>query len=680
MNITNATGLLKPGTRDLWGISLRSLVVLLLSLPVWSQEHSPDLTTQSVEDLMNVEVTSASKKEQKMSQVASAMFVITPEDIRRSGATNIPDLLRMVPGLDVAQINSNTWAISARGFNHELGDKLLVLVDGRTVYSPTNAGVTWDAQDVPLEDIERIEVIRGPGGTVWGANAVNGVINIITKKAGDTPGALLSGGGGTQYRGFGTAQYGGKLGGDFTYRIFTKYLNQAASPDPLGDSSYDNWSLMNGGFRIDGSLSPVDSLTFQGDVYDGNEGAEITHTVLNPPGNVAVDRRAAIQGGNLLGRWNHTFSNGSDATLQMYVDRNARFGPESNEVGNTLDFDFQHHLAVGERNDLMWGLGYRLSDDRTNGTIDLAYFPAGKTLHTFSSFLQDEVTLLPSRLFLTLGSKLEHNDYTGFELSPSVRLAWAQSERHSFWGAVSRANRTPSRVDTASNITLAAFPNNDGSTQQVILFGNPLQKSEHVLAYELGYRALPNKHFSLDVATFVNRYTNLRTRAMGDPYFEVGSNTWIVPITWGNEMHGHTYGAEISTETKVSSHWNLGAGYAFLEMHIHPDSGTTDTSSAPNLEGSSPQHQVQLRSHFDLRHGLSFDTNLYSVSSLPADGIPAYTRLDSQLGWRLGESLTLNFVGQNLLQNVHAESNDVYTIVNPSLVKRSVFVRFVKQF
>jgi iron complex outermembrane receptor protein len=663
------------------GKLLGSLAAAFLVLPAWPQQSPADLAQQSVEDLMNVEVTSVSKKEQKMSQVAAAIFVITPEDIRRSGATNIPDLLRMVPGLDVGQINSNTWAVSARGFNHELADKLLVLIDGRTVYTPTFAGVTWDTQDVPLQDIERIEVIRGPGGSVWGANAVNGVINIITKKAGDTPGAMLSGGGGNQERAFGTAQYGGKIAGDFNYRVFTKYLNRSNTPDlEQGDSSHDDWYLLHGGFRVDGNLSPVDSLTIQGDIYRGNEGAEIIHTSLDPPENQNLFRRAALSGGNVVGRWNHTFSNGSDATLQFYFDRNARYGPESNEVRNTADFDFQHHQALGLRHDLMWGLGYRRSGDNTLGTIDFACLPAAKTIQIFSAFAQDEIALKPGRLSLTLGTKLEHNDFNGFDLSPSARLAWTPSARHTFWTAISRAARSPSRLDTAAYIGLAAFPGDNGTTQEAILFGNPLQEAEHVLAYEVGYRTQPAKHFSLDLATFFNTYDNLRTREHGSPFFQSASDLWVIPITWGNGMHGTTYGFEISTDWKVSNRWTLSPGYAFLEMHLHLDAGSTDTDSALGTQGSNPQHQAQFRSHFDFGHGFSWDANAYFVGSLPAQAIPAYTRVDTQLGWRLGEGLDLNLVGQNLVQDHHPESNDIFTIVNASQVKRGIFARLTKQF
>ena len=661
--------------------ALAALAAVLFVLPAWSQPQ-PDLYQWSLEDLMNIEVTSVSKKEQKMSQVAAAIFVITPEQIRRSGATNIPDLLRMVPGLDVGQINSNTWAISARGFNHELSDKLLVLIDGRTVYTPTFAGVTWDTQDVPLEDIERIEVIRGPGGAIWGANAVNGVINIITTKAGDTPGGLLTGGGGTQDLAFGTARFGAKIGHNFSYRVFTKYQDKSHSPNLQGESSFDGWYLLHGGFRVDGNLSPVDSLTVQGDIYGGDEGAEIIHTTLDPPGNVILDRRAELSGGNILGRWNHTFSNGSDATLQFYFDRNARYGPESNEVRRTIDFDFQHHLAVARRHDVIWGLGYRRSGDNTEGTIDLAYLPAARTLQTFTSFLQDEITLKPDRFFLTLGTKLEHDDFNGFDLSPTVRLAWTPSGRHTFWTAVSRASRTPSRLDTAAYIGIAAFPGDNGVTQEVVLFGNPLQKAEHVIADELGYRSQFNTRFSLDIATFFNTYDNLRSREMGAPFLQTDSvqSTWVIPLTWGNGMHGATYGAELSTDWKVTDRWTLSPGYAFLEMHLHPDASSTDTGSAPETQDSSPQHQAAFRSHVDLRHGFTWDTNVYFVSGLRAQAIPAYTRVDAQLGWRLGEGLEFSLVGQNLLQDHHPESNDIFTIVNASLVKRGVYARLTKRF
>src|SRR5580692_11670538 len=314
---------LKGGRASAASVSRAKLVrlgVSLLLLSAASSAQQQDLTQLSLEDLMNTKVTSVSKKEQKMSQVAAAIFVINQEDIRRSGALNIPDLLRMVPGLDVAQINANTWAISARGFNHQFADKLLVLIDGRAVYTPTDGGVNWDTQDVPLQDIERIEVIRGPGATVWGANAVDGVINIITKKAEDTQGGLVTGGGGTLAEEFGTLQYGGRKG-DTSYRVFLKYLNDDHLADLNGENGEDDWHLLHAGFRADTALSKRDSLTTQGDIYTGDEGSIIVHSVLSPVENINVERLAPLSGGDIETRWNHVFSSRSDTTLQFYFDR-----------------------------------------------------------------------------------------------------------------------------------------------------------------------------------------------------------------------------------------------------------------------------------------------------------------------------------------------------------------------
>jgi len=432
--------------------------------PSAAQSPAGDLTQVSIENLMNVEVTSVSKKEQKLSQVAAAVYVITQEDIRHSGATNIPDLLRMVPGLDVAQINANTWAISSRGFNSEFANKLLVLIDGRTVYTPLFGGANWDTFDVPLEDIDRIEVIRGPGGTIWGANAVNGVINVITKKTEDTLGGLVTTGGGTAAQEFGTVQYGGKIQQDTSYRIFAKYLNGDHFPDLNGTNGEDGWHLLHGGFREDTRLSAKDSLTTQGDLYAGSEGSTIVHTILNPPENVEVQRLTPLSGGNVLGKWNHIFSDRADMTMQIYFDRYTRSGPEVRETRNTYDFEFQNHLVWGNRQDVIWGFGYRHSADQTLGTIDEAFAPADWDGDLFSAFVQDQITVRPDRVFLSIGTKLENSYFTGFDLQPSIRVAWTPNKRHTFWASISRAARTPARRDEGvqaagqSTISAPAIP------------------------------------------------------------------------------------------------------------------------------------------------------------------------------------------------------------------------------
>jgi iron complex outermembrane receptor protein len=663
---------------------LPSLIVaaLLCTSPARSQQTAEELRNLSVAGLMSMEVTSASKKEQKISRVATAIFVITQQDIRDSGATNIPDMLRMVPGLDVAQINANTWAVSARGFNHQFSDKLLVLIDGRAVYTPLFGGVYWDTQDVPLEDIDRIEVIRGPGATVWGANAVNGVINIITKKAGDTQGSLVTGGGGTQEQAFGTVQYGGKFKGLTSYRAFVKYLDRNHFPDLNGQNAMDGWHLLHSGVRTDTTLSKSDSVTVQGDIYSGSEGAIIGHIAsIDPPVNVNVQRVAELSGGNVLGRWDHNFSSRSDTTLQLYFDRYTRSGPESHEVRNTFDLDFQHHLALGTRQDLIWGAGYRRSADRTVGTIDQGWIPPDRTLQLFSMFVQDEITLRPDRLFLTVGTKVEHNDFNGFEIEPSARVAWTPTARHTFWAAVSDAARTPSRVDANGEFPLAAFPGTGGTPAELILFGNPHEKSDYLLATEAGYRVQPSARVSVDLSLFYNRYRDLRSTEPHAVFFDAGPVPHLeIPLVYDNKLHGTTHGIEFATKLKVTNYWTLSPGYALLQMHLHTDATSQDTTNVADIQGSNPRHQAQLRSHIELGRGLAWDASAYFVASLPAQQLPSYTRLDTQLRWLVGERTELTFGGQNLLKDHHLESNDTGTSVNSSQVKRSAYVKFVWRF
>jgi iron complex outermembrane receptor protein len=668
-----------PGTHHIRERStLFFAVALLLAIPACSQEKPDDLANKSIEDLMNIEVTSASRKEQKLSTVAAAIFVITQEDIRRSAATNIPDLLRMVPGLDVAQINANTWAISARGFNLQFADKLLVLIDGRAVYTPLFGGVNWDTQDVPLEDIDRIEVIRGPGGTIWGANAVNGVINILTKTAADTQGGLVTAGGGTQSQGFGTVQYGGTIKEDSGYRVFVKYLNSGHFPNLNGQDGDDDWHLLHAGFRTDADLSPKDSLTTQGDIYTGQEGATIVHSIFTPPENINVERLADLSGGNVLSRWTHIFSAHCDTTLQFYFDRYKRDGPEMEEARDTIDFDFQNHIGLGARNDLIWGAGYRHTADQTVGTIDQAFLPASFAAQLFEIFLQDQIALKPDRVALYLGSKLENSYFTSYDLQPSGRLAWTPTNRRTLWAAISRASRTPTRRDTGLDAALAALP---GPTE-VALVGNPDVHSEHVIAYEVGFRAQPTDRLSLDVTLFFNDYHSLESVEPLPPFFDPDSvpPLTVQPMSLGNKMYGTTEGVEFSSKWKVTNRWLLSPGYSFLEMHLHTQSGSMDTTSVADAQGSNPGHQAQLRSHLELSKGLAWDINAYFVGPLPAQFVPSYTRLDSLLTWRFRERGELSFVGQNLLGDHHTEFNDQFQSVNSSEIKRSAYAKFTWHF
>ncbi len=649
------------------------------------QTGAADLSQASLEDLMNIEVTSVSKKEQKMSQAAAAIFVITQEDILRSGATNIPDLLRMVPGMDVSQINANSWAISARGFNDQFSNKLLVLIDGRAVYTPLLGGVNWDTQDVPLEDIDRIEVIRGPGATVWGANAVNGVINVVTKRAEATQGALLTAGGGTDGEARGTVQYGGTIRGNTSYRIFTDYLNHNSFPAVGGGSGDDEWHLLHSGFRADTSLSTRDSLTVQGDLYSGEEGATIIHIFsVAPPVAGNLDVLNGLSGGNVLGRWSHTLSERSDTTFQFYFDDYERTGPESHEDRSTVDFDFSHHWAWGSRQDVIWGAGYRRTWDQDIGTIDQSFNPPNAELQLFTFFVQDTVTLLPDRLLLTAGTKVENSYFTGFGIEPSVRLAWTFWNRMTFWSAVSRAERSPDQRDVGLDAALAVFPEPESlaTPVEVVLYGNPQFQSEHVLAYEAGFRAQLQKRLSIDVSAFFNRYDHLQTLEPQPAVFATSPAParLVMPIVFGNLMYGTTEGGELSANLKVTDCWTLSPGYAFLEMHLHTDPSSLDTGSVAENEGSSPQHQAQLRSHLDLWRGLSWDASAYFVSALPVQSVPSYARLDTQLRWKFAESAEVSLVGQNLLQNDHLESMDQLTLVNSSLIQRGAYAKFTWRF
>ena len=644
-----------------------------------------DLSQISLEDLMNLKVTSVSKTQQKMSQAAAAIFVITREDIHRSGATNIPDLLRIVPGLDVAQINASTWAISARGFNQQFSNKLLVLIDGRALYTPLLGGVNWDTQDVPLEDIDRIEVIRGPGATVWGSNAVNGVINIVTKKASETKGGLITGGGGTEGQVYGTAQYGGTIRGDANYRIFTKYVNHSSQPQLDGSRGNDSWDLLRGGFRTDSTISAKDSLTVQGGLYTGREGATIVHLFsIAPPVNANENVRSSLSGGNVLGRWGHSFSSRSDTTLQLYFDNFERTVPESDETRNTIDIDFNHHFIWGTRQEIIWGIGYRHTWDQDNGTIDQSFVPSNTSLQLFNSYIQDTITLDPDRVLLTVGTKLEDSYYSGAALEPSIRLAWTPSNRETFWAAVSHADRTPDQRDVSLAAALAVFPDPAGSANpvEVVLFGNSKFQSEEVIAYEAGYRSQPLRPLSVDLSLFINDYYHLSTTEPGQAVFQQtpAPARILMPITFANLMHGTTEGVELAANLKLTDRWTLSPSYSFLEMHLHTSPSSLDATSVAEFQGSSPQHQAQLRSLVELSHGLTWDASAFFVSALPADSVPSYTRIDTQLTWKFAESADFSIVGQNLLRDHHLESNNVLTLVNPALMKRSAYGKLTWRF
>lgn len=647
-----------------------------------AQQTIPDLIDRSLEDLMDIKVTSVSKTEQTLSRTAAAVFVISGEEIRRSGATNIPDLLRMVPGVDVAQIDANTWAITARGLNGRYSNELLVMIDGRNVYTPTFGGVLWDTLDLPLEDIERIEIIRGPGGTIWGVNAVNGVINIITRKASETDGGLVVAGGGNLDQGFGTVQYGGGLGKNTDYRVFGKYLNQDHMPGPSGSDGADGWNLLRGGFRTDSQLSANNTLMVQGDLYTGEESVptSLLPSVTSPQLQNA-DIISPLAGGFVQSSWKHVVSAQSDTTLQISFDRYKR-NDLLDEERSTFTIDFQHHLALGSRQDIVWGAGYTFTDSRTSGQLTASLNPPNLSMQLPSAFFQDEVALIPNKLYLTVGTKLDHNLYTGLNWMPSARVAWSPSARHMFWATSSKADRIPSETDTAVRANIGGFPGPGGTPILLAFVGNPDFKNEELVAYEAGYRVTLSSQLSIDLATYYNDYSSQQTTEPSTPFFEStpAPAHEVLPVTYKNLMHGEADGFEMSVNWKAISRWTLSPGYAFETLHMHLDPSSKDTSSVSAAEGSSPANSAQLRSHLDLRHGLGWDTSAYFVDRLASGGVPSYTRLDTGLFIHCTEGLSLRVMGQNLLQDRHLEFVDTTGTTRSTLIKRSAYAKLTWQF
>ena len=659
------------------------LAFAALTAPAWPQQKAAsDLTSASLEDLMNIEIVSVSKTEQKLSQAASAVFVITQEDIRRSGALNIPDLLRMVPGLDVAQIDSNTWAISARGFNARFANELFVMVDGRSVYTETFGGVYWDVLNLPLEDIERIEVIRGPGGSVWGANAVNGVINIVTKKSSETHGVSVVSGGGNVTQGSGTVQFGGHLGASSDFRAYTQYFNNDHFSSPAGQDGGDGWHLLQGGFRTDSSLSPKDTLKLEGDLYASREGQPTnTFPSVTSPATVPLQLQVDLSGGFLQGVWNRQISPRSDTTLQVSYNQYER-DDQLREARNTFDVTFQHHLRVGAMHDVVWGAEVRDSQSNTDGNLFISFVPAERHTHLFGVFAQDEIAVVPDRFTITVGTKVEYNTYTAINVMPTARAAWTPTVNQALWVAVSDAVRSPSDIDESLRASAASFTEPNGTQAIVSVVGNPRIDDESLIAYELGYRKIIHSRLSLDFAAYYNDYGHQETVEPAAP-FSVDSpppTHLIVPFIFKNWMHGETHGFELAASWKVTNWWTLNPGYAFETIHMHLAPQSQDTSSQAGAEGSSPDHSAQLRSHVALPHGFSWDTSAYFVDRLTDPQIPSYTRLDSELSWRFAEKARLGIVGQNLLRDRHVEFVDTTEDARTTLIKRSVYAQLSCQF
>ncbi len=641
-----------------------------------NEEAVGHLTQISLEDLGNIEVTTASKEPMKASLTPAAIYVITQEDIRRSGATSIPEVLRLAPGVEVARIDSDTWSVGVRGFGGSLSRSVLVLIDGRSVYTPLFAGVWWQVQDTMLEDVERIEVIRGPGGTIWGANAVNGVINIITKGARDTHGVLASTGGGNLDQGFLNFRYGAGNGKTFDYRVYGKAFTRGPEFHPNG-RQFDDWRMAQTGFRADWDLHNRDTLTLQGDLYNGDAGQSVGITTYSAPYFTNVEQNAEVAGGNLVGRWKRLLGAGSDIQLETYYDRTNRGQVNFAETRDTFDIDFVHHLSLPGRQNFLWGLGTRLSSGSANPVVPTVVFtPYHQTDKLYSAFVQDEIPIVGDRLSLTIGSKFLHNDYSGFEIEPSARLLWKVKPQQAVWAAITRAVRTPSRIEEDLQLTGLLSPN---PLTFFRIIGDRKFSSEHLIGYEAGYRSLVRKDLSVDIAAFYNRYDNLLSIEPGGPFLESSPppSHVVLPFMFRNGLLGNTAGFEIAPDWTLTRWWRLRGSYSYLHMNLRRTAASQDASTVNSTQGSSPHHQVLVQSSLDLHKKFALDQSLRYVSALPAQGVAAYSTADVGFTWRATPGLNLSIVGQNLFQPHHAEfGGDPGSLVG---IKRSVYLKIMWQ-
>ena len=618
---------------------------LLLSAQKNANRDVASLLKLSLEDLMNIQVTSVSKNMENLEQTASAIQVITQADIRNSGAKTLPEALRLASNLQVAQVNSSQWAISARGFNNVLANKLLVLIDGRAVYTPMYAGVFWDVQNVLLEDVDRIEVISGPGGTLWGANAVNGVINVITKNSKHTKGLFAEAGAGSNFPGFASLRYGGQLNNKITYRVFGTGFKLGNTLLTNGSKANDEWTMGKAGFRMDWDASEKDLVTFQGNLYRGRP---------NPD---AADTAVTATGDNLMLRWTHTSSERSDFQLQLYYDHTWRkFGNPFSEDLKTYDIDWQHRIKFGNRHEVTYGTNFRMMDHNVNDLPLFGFFPARKTLYLYSGFLQDKILLIKDRLHFTIGGKIEHNSYTEFECQPNGRLSYTPTEKQTIWAAVSQAVRTPSRIDRDFAAYLAPGV--------AFIQGNKNFISETLTAYELGWRLQPHKTLSISLSSFYNIYDNIRS---AEPGTTPPLNT---PITFGNGVQGETYGIELAFMNQLTSWWSLKGGYTFLKKHLWLKADSKDANDA-TAESDDPQHQLVIQSNIKLPARFELGTVIRYVDKLPEPYVPSYFGLDMRIGWMLSKTIELNLVAQNLLDNHHPEF--IPASPSPREIERSIY-------
>jgi len=618
--------------------------VLLLSLPASAQQ----LADLSLEQLAALPVISVTKSEKPVSEAAASVFIITERDVRNAGSASLPEALRLAPNLQVARVDARNYAVTARGFNNPFENKLQVMIDGRTVYSPLFSGVYWDAQDLVLEDLNRIEVVSGAGGTLWGANAVNGVVNIVTRSAAETQGALISTSG-SEHENYSALRYGGGLGGDGYYRVYAKHSQHDDTFSESGLDTDTGWERSQMGFRMDWG-GGNDAMTFQGDAYTGRLHQANTDSIV-------------ISGANLLGRGSWQLEGGSRVLIQTYVDHTERDQPLAfSQHLTTFDLDVQQDMALGERHKLVWGLGYRYADDNIHSYPLFAFLPENLHMIWRNLFVQDEIALTPDVNF-TLGTKWEDNPYTGDETMPGAQLSWAPDQTKLLWTSASRAVRSPSRIDR--DFYAPTNPPVINGVPQYGVAGGPDFVSEIADVYELGYRSQPVPTVSWSATLFYSRYDRLRTLEL---------NTKGPGLVFKNMAEAHTRGLELWGSWQVTVPWRLHAGLVAQDLDVRRKPGSLDLTNTTGLANGDPDYYWLLRSSYEFSSRLGLHASLRHVEALENTKVPAYEELDLHLSWTPAPGWTLSLIGQNLLAGDHAEFGPVG---GRSVYERSLFGKVV---
>jgi iron complex outermembrane receptor protein len=663
-------------------ISSAFLIFLLFWAPFSGAQSSngQELLDMNLSQLMSLTVSSVSKKDETIADAPGAIYVITQEEIRRSGVTSIPEALRLAPGVQVNRMDANKWAITIRGFNGRFANKLLVLMDGRAVYTPLFAGVYWEVQDYPLEDIDRIEVIRGGAGTLWGANAVNGVINIITKEVRETQGFLLSAGTGSEEQGFGTLRYGSQTGQNLFYRFYGKAFTRDSFARPHDGQGDDDWNMARTGFKLDWLTDDNESISVHGDYYRGKTGQQVSVADFFSPGYTkSLTEDVELHGGNIFLRWQKKFDRNADFDCHLYYDYVRHQEYVFEERRNTVDFDFQHRFSPLARHTLLWGIGYRFTKDYMKQPTPVTVTHKRQGDDLFSGFFQDEISFFDHRLRVIAGARLEHNDYTGHEIQPNIRSLYTTDDGQTFWAAWSRGIRTPSRLEHTVRFNQQVLPPGylfPGSpASMAVMKGTSDYKSEEIESWECGFRSQVNKKLFIDLSLFYNCYDKM----LSFTYSQPKPPLFNLPATLGNDVDGHSYGTELACTINILPTWRLITTYTFMTMNM--DAHQSDSPVKKFFEDDVPRHQFSLRSWLNLPGNLELDSWLRYTDDMNDYDLDNYFSLDVRIGWQVSDTVNISLAGQNLLDDRHLEYGPS-TLLNTEVteIERGFYLKMLWEF